>query len=144
MLFLRESKCKYTTGGVYFYSLRCEYIAYHRIIINSFVRRGNQITRVLIILYPTCVMLFVHYAKKFNSITFLNRPRGCNLFFVLNSAEHEIDPTHKSLNANNCWHLTLISMIDTTSERLKAISFFTYRYCSFYEQLKFHAQLSLA
>ena len=38
--------------------------------------------------------------------------------------------------------LTFISMITTTPERLKAIHFFICRYYSFYEQLKFHAQLS--
>ena len=38
--------------------------------------------------------------------------------------------------------LTFISMINTTSERLKAKNFFICRYFSFYEQLKFHAQLS--
>ena len=38
--------------------------------------------------------------------------------------------------------LTLMSMINTTSERLKARNFFICRYFSFYEQLKFHAQLN--
>ena len=38
--------------------------------------------------------------------------------------------------------LTFISMIKTTSERLKARNFFICRNFSFYEQLKFHAQLS--
>ena len=38
--------------------------------------------------------------------------------------------------------LTIISMINTTSERLKAINFFICRYFSFYEQLKFRAKLS--
>ena len=38
--------------------------------------------------------------------------------------------------------LTFISMINTTSERLKARNFFICRYISFYEQLKFLAQLS--
>ena len=40
--------------------------------------------------------------------------------------------------------LTFISMINTTSERLKAryMYFFIGRYFSFYEQLKFRAQLS--
>ena len=38
--------------------------------------------------------------------------------------------------------LTFISMINTTSERNKARNFFICRYFSFYEQLKFHAQLS--
>ena len=39
--------------------------------------------------------------------------------------------------------LTLISMINTKSESIKARNFFTWRYFSVYEQLKFHAQLSI-
>ena len=38
--------------------------------------------------------------------------------------------------------LTFVSMINTTNERLKARNVFIYRYFSFYEQLKFRAQLS--
>ena len=38
--------------------------------------------------------------------------------------------------------LTFISMINATSERLKARKFFICLYFSFYEQLKFRAQLS--
>ena len=38
--------------------------------------------------------------------------------------------------------LTFISMINTTSERLKARHFFICQYFSFYEQLKFRTQLS--
>ena len=38
--------------------------------------------------------------------------------------------------------LTFISRINTTSERLKTINFIISRYSSFYEQLKFRAQLS--
>ena len=38
--------------------------------------------------------------------------------------------------------LTFICMIDITSERHKAKHFFICRYFSFYEQLKFRAQLS--
>ena len=38
--------------------------------------------------------------------------------------------------------LTFISMINTSSERLKARNFFICRYFSFSEQLKFRAQLS--
>ena len=38
--------------------------------------------------------------------------------------------------------LTFISMINTTSERLKARNFFICRYLSFYELLKVRAQLS--
>ena len=40
--------------------------------------------------------------------------------------------------------LTFISMINTTSERLKARNFFICLYFSFYERLKFRAQLSWA
>ena len=40
--------------------------------------------------------------------------------------------------------LTFMSMINSTSERLKARNFFICRYFSFYEQLKFWAQLSWA
>ena len=47
-------------------------------------------------------------------------------------------------NANN-WHFNIyISMINTTSERLKARDFFICQYFSFYEQLKFRAQLELS
>ena len=38
--------------------------------------------------------------------------------------------------------LTFISMINTTSERLKERNFFICRYFSFYEQLKYRALLS--
>ena len=38
--------------------------------------------------------------------------------------------------------LTFISMIKPTSERLKARHFFICRYSTFYEQLRFRAQLS--
>ena len=38
--------------------------------------------------------------------------------------------------------LTFISMINATYERLKARNVFKCRYFSFYEHLKFHAQLS--
>ena len=38
--------------------------------------------------------------------------------------------------------LTFISMINTSSERLKARNFFICQYFSFYTQLKFRAQLS--
>ena len=41
-------------------------------------------------------------------------------------------------------NLTYISMINTTSERLKAKHFFICWYFSFFEQLKFYAQLSWA
>ena len=38
--------------------------------------------------------------------------------------------------------LTFISLINATSERLKARNFFIWQYFSFYKQLKYRAQLS--
>ena len=38
--------------------------------------------------------------------------------------------------------LTFISMINMTAERLKAREVFISQYFSFYERLKFHAQMS--
>ena len=48
-------------------------------------------------------------------------PEVINLFFILNSAEHEFSPAHKCQNVNNI-------MINTASERLKARNFFICRY----------------
>ena len=39
--------------------------------------------------------------------------------------------------------LTFRSMINTASESLKAKTVFIFQYFCFYEQLKFHAQLSI-
>ena len=76
---------------------------------------------------------------------------------MLNSVEHEIYPAHNvkmptivgiltfiSKMPTIVGIFTFISMVNVTSERLKARNFFIYRYFSFYEQLKFRAQLSLA
>ena len=63
---------------------------------------------------------------------------------MLNSAEHEIHPAHNVKMPTIVGILTFISMINTTSERLQARNFFNCRYFSFYEKLKFRAQLSRA
>ena len=34
-------------------------------------------------------------------------PRGHRTFSMLTSAEHEIYPAHKCLNANSCWHFNI-------------------------------------
>ena len=65
------------------------------------------------------------------------RPKGNLTFSMLNSAEHEIYPAHECYAIVGI--LTFISMIKTTSEQK---NFFICQYSSFYEQLKFHAQLS--
>ena len=39
-------------------------------------------------------------------------PQGYKKFFMLNSAEHEIYPANKCLNANNqyCWHFNIYKL----------------------------------
>ena len=49
-----------------------------------------------------------------------SRPRGYKTFSMLNSAEHEIYPANKFKMPANVGILTFISMINTTSDRLKA------------------------
>ena len=61
--------------------------------------------------------------------------------FMLNSAEDEIYPVINVKMPTIVGILTFISMINTTFERLAARSFFICQYFSFYEQLKFRAQL---
>ena len=58
------------------------------------------------------------------------RPRGYKTFSMLNSAEHEIYPAHVKM-PTIVGILTFISMINTTSERLKAKNFFICRYLSY-------------
>ena len=57
---------------------------------------------------------------------------------MLNSAEHEINIKMQT----TVDILTFNSMINITTEIRKARNFFNCRYFSFYEQLKFRAQLS--
>ena len=61
---------------------------------------------------------------------------------MLNSTEHKIIQLINVKMPTMVGILTFISMINTTSERLKARNFFISRYFSFYEQLKFRAMLS--
>ena len=70
------------------------------------------------------------------------RPRGYKTFSMLNSAEHEIILPINVKMPTIVGMLTFISMINTTSEGLKARNFFICQYFSFYEQLEFCAQLS--
>ena len=79
--------------------------------------------------YCEIMVLFCHTIFTLNIQT--PCPEVIKLFFILNSAEHEIYPAY-----------IYISMIKTTFERLKARNFFICWYFSFHEQLKFHAQLS--
>ena len=70
------------------------------------------------------------------------RPHGFKTFSILNSAEYEIYLLVNVKMPTIVGILTFISIINTTSERFKARNLFIRRYFSFYEQLKFHAQLS--
>ena len=62
--------------------------------------------------------------------------RGYNFFFMFNSNELKL-----IMLINVKMPTTIISMINT-SERLKARTVIIFQHFSFYEQLKFHAQLS--
>ena len=87
-------------------------------------------------------------ALYFESDTVLNVynleawPRGHKTFFMLSSAEHELYPAQNVKIPTIVGILTFISMINTTSERLKARTFLICRYFSLYEQLKFRAQMN--
>ena len=69
-------------------------------------------------------------------------PQGYKTFFMLNLAEHEMYPANNVKMPTSVGILTFISILNTTSERLKARNIFICRYFSFYEQLKFRDQLS--
>ena len=66
-------------------------------------------------------------------------------FFMLSSTEHKIYPAYIYIQMPTIVGiLTFISMINTTSESLKVRKVFIFQHVRFYEQLKFHTQLSLA
>ena len=69
-------------------------------------------------------------------------PRDYKTFFMLSSAEHEFILLINVKMPTIVGILTFISMINTTSERLKARNFFVCRYFSFYEQLNVRVQSS--
>ena len=100
-------------------------------------RRQSLTTTCNVILKTTQTIKYQHRPDE-------HGPEAIKLFSMLNSTEHA-NPSHNSINArNSCFFLIVESMINTTSERLKARNFFICRYFSFYEYLKFRAQLSLA
>ena len=70
-------------------------------------------------------------------------PRGYKTFSVLNSASTKFILLINVKMPTIVGILTFISMINITSERLKARNFIC-MYFSLYDQLKFHAQLSWA
>ena len=86
-------------------------------------------------------LLNIKFKLKLTSSEEAVWPLGYKPFFILNSAEHEIILLI-NVKMPTIGILTFISMIKTTSERLTARQFFICRYFSFYEQWKFHAQLS--
>ena len=51
---------------------------------------------------------------------------------MLSLNEQEICHTHKCSNANHCWHFNILSMINTTSDKIKARNCFIFRYYSGY------------
>ena len=73
-------------------------------------------------------------------MSYLCEPASVIKLFMLNSAEIILPINVKMLTIVGI--LTFISMTNTTSVTLKARNFFICQYFSFYEQLKFHGQLS--
>ena len=63
---------------------------------------------------------------------------------MLNSPEHEIIMLISVKMPTIVGILTLISMINTKSETLKACKICIFHHFTFYQQLKFHAQVSWA
>ena len=63
---------------------------------------------------------------------------------MLKSFEHEIIMLINVNMPTFAGMLTFISMMNVTSESLKARTIFIFQHYSFYEQLKFYAQLSKA
>ena len=85
----------------------------HSIYFNSGTLKGIQRLDLEVILFPCSTQL----SKKFIQLINVEMPTIAGI-------------------------LTVISMINTASERLKARNYFICRYFSFYELLKFRAQLS--
>ena len=65
------------------------------------------------------------------------RPRGYKTFLIVNSAEHKFILLINVKMPTIVGIFTFISMINITSERLKARHFFICRYFSFHLQLSF-------
>ena len=63
---------------------------------------------------------------------------------MLKSTEHEIYPAKVLKRQQVVAIITFISRINTSYESLKARITYLFKRFSFYEQLKFYAQLSLA
>ena len=63
---------------------------------------------------------------------------------MLNSNEHEVKSADKCYNANNGWHFTFISRMDTVSDssKNKNSHLFSALKVSFCYKLKINAQLS--
>ena len=61
---------------------------------------------------------------------------------MLKSTEYEIYHAHKCSNANNYWHLKNYKHDKYSILEFESKKSLIFQYCSFHEQLKFHAQLS--
>ena len=86
--------------------------------------------------------LFQNTFRVSNGLDLDQAPGYKTFFSILNSAEHGIYPARNVKMPPIAGILTFISMVNTTSERLKARHFFICRYLSANEELKFRAQLS--
>ena len=95
--------------------------------------------------YGVCKWFKPIFAHKFENNETNARPRGYQIFFMLNSTEHKIFPAHNVKMPTIVGILTFMSRkknsILSLSESEKSwISWYFYTY----EHVKFHAQLSWA
>ena len=65
-------------------------------------------------------------------------PRGYKTLFILNSTEHEVYHAHK------CWLFNIYKHDKYSIWELESKKVLSFQHYIFYEQLKFHAQLSWA
>ena len=77
-----------------------------------------------------CLFIIVHHAQRLKKLFSSSTQPSMKLILLINVKMPIVGI------------LTFISMIKTTSKRLKARNFSICLYFSFYEQLKFRAQLS--
>ena len=83
----------------------------------------------MFIVFASMVKVFWHEFEYMQQ----TRGRGYKTFFVLNSTEREINHAHNIKMPTSVGILTLMSMINTTSESLNASKVFSFQYFSFHE-----------
>ena len=92
-----------------------------------------------------CIILFISMLidnKTYLNVNIISGPKVIKLFSYSTQLNTKFILLINVKMPTIVGILIFISMINTSSERLKARNFFICQYISVYEQLKFHAQLS--